>query len=353
MSASPVPRDATSVHELLGPLKPYLETTGVTELCVNRPGELHVEREGGWTRHVIDELTDRWSYALAVAVASFAAQPLSRDDPFLSARLPGGERLQAVIPPACAEGHVLLSIRLPARSSPSLCDFESQGAFGKVASGDVGLAQSDQRLIALLRANQIRSFLEEAVRERKNIAIVGDTGSGKTTLMRALCALIGDDERVVTVEDTHELDRLHPNSANLFYNDALGIAPSTCIRAALRLRPDRVILAELRGPEAFDFINVLMTGHAGSITSFHAESCDLALQRLAIMAGAHDAARGYSESRLVRLAILTIDVIAHLRRTPAGRRMSGVHFDPAARLGLAGDLRDSRQGGRPQHQWGK
>lgn len=325
-------RDATSVRELLRPVAGYLELPGVTELCVNRPGQIHIENSVGWVRLTAPELTETWARALAIAVASYAAQPVSRAEPFLSARLPDGERLQVVLPPGCAEGNVVMSIRLPCRSAPSLADFEAQGAFDCISIEDPTLSESDLALLALARERRIREFLVRAVRLRKNIAIVGDTGSGKTTLMRALCELIEEDQRVVTIEDTHEIDHLHSNCVHLFYNESLGVSPSSCVRAALRLRPDRVMLAELRGSEAFDFLNVLMTGHPGSITCFHADSCAIALERFAIMAGSHEAARMYSESRLMRLAVQTIDVVVHLTRTRAGRRMTALHFDPGAKI---------------------
>jgi type IV secretion system protein VirB11 len=339
-------RDATSVGELLRPVSRFLEADGVTELCINRPGEIFLEGRSGWTRFEVDQLSERWAYSLAVAVASYGSQPLSSQTPFLCARLPGGERIQAVIPPACAQGIVVVSIRRPCQDRPSLEDFAQQGVFDRVSPEACQQSNDDTALMALLRAGELKRFFQLAVQARKNIAIVGDTGSGKTTLMRALCELIEPAQRVVTIEDTHELDSIHANCVNLFFNDSLGIPPASCLRAALRLRPDRVMLAELRGPEAFDFLNVLMTGHSGSITSFHADSCAMALERLAIMAGAHEAARAYSDTTLMRLARSTIDVIAHLSRTPGGRRLSAVHFDPATRSRLATsrapDWRDAR-----------
>jgi type IV secretion system protein VirB11 len=323
--------NATSVLELLRPIQDLLASPEITELCINRPGEVFLESASRWSRREVPEATHAWALSLAIAAASYGAQPLSRAMPFLSVRLPAGERMQGIVPPACASGRVVFSIRSPYRARPSLHEFERAGAFEATEATRTGPSAGDLMLLDLLKRREIRAFLECAVLARKNIAVVGDTGSGKTTLMRALCELIDPAQRLVTIEDTHELEGLPINSANLFYGEALGIVPADCIRAALRLRPDRVILAELRGAEAFDFLNVLMTGHPGSITSFHAESCSLALERFALMAGSHPAAHSYSEAQLIRLARLTIDIVAHLGRADGRRRLTSIDFDPTRR----------------------
>ncbi len=146
--------------------------------------------------------------------------------------------------------------------------------------------------------------------------------------MKALCAQIDLTERLVTIEDTHELVLPHDNCTHLLFDDATGISAAACLRCAMRRRPDRVLLAELRGAEAFDYLNLMMTGHAGSITSLHAQSCALAFERFAILARSHPAAGGHDESQLVRLARMVIDIVVHCTRMGGQRRLSSVHFDP-------------------------
>jgi type IV secretion system protein VirB11 len=175
--------------------------------------------------------------------------------------------------------------------------------------------------------------------------VVGDTGSGKTTLMKTLCQHIPQSERIITIEDVRELTLpLHDNLVHLLYSKGgQGIAsltPADLIAACMRMRPDRVLLAELRGSEAFDFLKLLTTGHSGSITSYHAESCALALERYVLMAKEHSDAAIFDADGLKRLVRLTLDIIIHVKAESCAqadgglakrRYVSEVHFDPVAR----------------------
>jgi type IV secretion system protein VirB11 len=186
-----------------------------------------------------------------------------------------------------------------------------------------------------------------AVVEKKNIAFVGNTGSGKTTLMKTVCQDIPVHERLITIEDVRELFLPnHPNRVHLLYSKGgQGVAkvtPSDFIASNMRMKPDRVLLAELRGAEAFDFLKLLTTGHSGSITSYHAESCALAMERYVFMAKEHEQAAIYDADALKHLVALTIDVIVHVVAAvvfdAAGnplrkeRYVREVHFDPIAKL---------------------
>ncbi|ESQ79279.1 P-type DNA transfer ATPase VirB11 [Asticcacaulis sp. YBE204] len=309
------------VRELMRPLTPHLSGEGVTELVVNRPGAVFLERAGEWAQVEAPELTfDRLS-ALATAIANYSDQDVGPRHPILSAMLPDGERVQIVVPPAVEPGHVSLSIRIPSSQIRTLAQYDAEGAFGHFTwvnqpntPDELGL---DADLAALLQARQLAAFLERAVRRRKNIAIVGETGSGKTTLMKTLCQAIPSEERLITIEDVRELDLpAHPNRVHLLYSKGgqglAEITPSDLIASNLRMKPDRVLLAELRGAEAFDFLKLLSTGHAGSVTSFHAESCALAAERYVFMCREHADAAAYDIPALKRLVGLTLDVIVHM-----------------------------------------
>ncbi len=175
--------------------------------------------------------------------------------------------------------------------------------------------------------------------------MVGDTGSGKTTLMKTLCQDIPLSERLITIEDVRELLLPnHGNCVNLLYSKGgqgvAAVTPADLIAASMRMRPDRVLLAELRGSEAFDFLKLLTTGHSGSITSYHAESCALALERYVLMAKEHKDAAIFDAEGLKRLVRLTIDIIVHMRAeivtdakgaTLKRRFVSEIHFDPVKR----------------------
>jgi len=202
-------------------------------------------------------------------------------------------------------------------------------------------------LVDCLERGALQDFLVMAVRHKLNLVFVGDTGCGKTSLMKAACRHIPTDERLVTIEDVREL--FLPEHANrvhlLFGRQAAGagvVTAAELIISCMRMRPDRVLLAELRGGEAFDFLKLLTTGHSGSLSSFHAESCALAVDRYVLMCKEHPQAGIYDASALRRLVALTIDAIVHIKvdrvfdqdGTPLRkeRYVAEVHYDPVAKL---------------------
>lgn len=347
-------RDA-SVRELLRPLLPYLDIPGATEICVNRPMEVFVEAGATWTKHSAPELTLDRCYSLAGAVATFTEQQIGPMYPILSAVLPKGERMQIVMPPVCDHDTVTFSIRRPNDTIKTLNQYEAEGALNRYVwarphaldARHDELDGTDQALVRHLEQRELARFLSLAVRERKNIAVVGATGSGKTTLMKTLCQDIPSAERLLTIEDVRELMLpRHPNRIHLLYSKARqGVAevtPSDLIASAMRMKPDRVLLAELRSGEAFDFLKLLTTGHSGSITSFHAESCALALERYVFMAKEHPHAAMYDPQTLKHLVALTIDVTMHITARNVldadgapirkERYVSQIQFDPVGKL---------------------
>jgi len=345
--------DDASVGQLLAPLLPFLETPGVTEVCVNEPRVVFVERDAKWYRNEVAELSFEHCLSLAVAIASYTNQDVSPERPLLSATLPGGQRIQVVIPPASSRDRVSITIRMPSRVIKSLDEFEAEGMFDHVLwrgrdsyatsrERVARLDENDQRLLRCLEDGRYRAFFHEAVCARKNIAIVGDTGSGKTTFMKTICQSIPVSDRIVTIEDVRELFLPnHPNCVHLLYSkDGQGLAnvtPASLIACTLRMKPDRVLLAELRGAEAFDFLKLLTTGHAGSITSYHAQSCSLAIERFVLMTREHAQASRSDDAALYRLLYLTVDVIAHATRDGGRRYISEVYFDPFNKLDQARD----------------
>ncbi len=204
----------------------------------------------------------------------------------------------------------------------------------------------ERELVGALDQRNFVAFFELAVRRRLNLLIVGATGSGKTSFMKTLCRHIPAGERVVTIEDVRELFIRHiENCVHLLYSKGgqgqAQVTPADLIASCMRMRPDRVLLAELRGAEAYDFLKLLTTGHAGSITSYHASNATVAIERFALMAKEHPEAAAYDDAALRRLLFLTIDAVAHLEARPVfndageqtGRRwsMTEVWFDPVRR----------------------
>ncbi|UVT17064.1 MAG: P-type DNA transfer ATPase VirB11 [Nitrospira sp.] len=345
----------TMVRELLRPLLQYLALPGATEIVVNRPQEVYIEVGAAWQHHLAPDLSLNQLTALATAIATATEQEIGPHHPILSAMLPDGERVQIVVPPAVEVGTLSISIRRPSAWIKTLHEYETEGAFnryvwGKAATLDCRVAELDRderQLVNYLARRQLGSFIRAAVLAKKNIAVVGDTGSGKTTLMKSICQTVPEQERLITIEDVRELLLpQHGNRVHLLYakggQGTATVSPSELIASILRMKPDRVLLAELRGGEAFDFLKLLTTGHSGSITSYHAESCALAAERYVFMCKEHEQAATYDVSTLKRLVALTIDVILHVvaqnhydeegHPIRKDRYVAEVHYDPIAKL---------------------
>jgi len=345
----------TMVRELLRPLLTYLARPGVTEIVVNRPKEVYIELGATWQRHLAPDVTLDLLTSLATAIATSTEQSIGPHHPILSAMLPDGERVQIVLPPAVELGTISVSIRRPNAWIKSLDEYEAEGAFSRYvwarsAAMDDRACELDpveRQLVDYLTTRQLSWFIHAAVVAKKNIAVVGDTGSGKTTLMKSICQSIPQEERLITIEDVRELLLpQHGNRVHLLYakggQGTATVTPSELIASTLRMKPDRVLLAELRGGEAFDFLKLLTTGHSGSITSYHAESCALAAERYVFMCKEHEQAAAYDVPTLKRLVALTIDVILHVvahnqyddegRPLKKERYVAEVHYDPIAKL---------------------
>lgn len=334
---------ASSVRTFAAFARPYLEREGVTELAVNLPGEIWVEHEGRWERHEHDGLDLDYLLSFARAAARYAGDDIGADRPILSAELPDGERLQIVQPPACEPGAVSVTIRRPSTEVMSLADLDARGLFDAVGprGGERGGCARERELLELLEAGRALDFLSLAVRSALTIVVAGRTGSGKTTLMKALAQMIHPDERLVTIEDTHELELpRHGNRVHLFYssedrdNPDAQVTPTTLLRSCYRMRPDRILVAELRGSEAREFVSAASSGHAGSITSVHAGSARLAFRRISQMIAEHPASAATPLDAIEEDLREVVDVVVHMDNDPGGalgRHITEIHYEPRGR----------------------
>jgi type IV secretion system protein VirB11 len=323
--------DATSVIEFMRPLREQLDAPGVLEVCINRPGELLVETAQGWQIVPASQMTQERCLSLATAVATFCDQQIKQERPLLSATLPSGERIQFVIPPAVTRGTVSITLRKPSQLIKRLDDFEREGLFERTASAE--LQSVEQQLLALKDAGRYADFLRLAVRRHRTIVVSGKTGSGKTTFMKGLVEEVPLHERLITIEDTAELTLPHhPNVVHLFYSkDGQGTACVTAkslLEACLRMRPDRLFLAEVRGDECFYFLRLAASGHPGSITSVHAGSCALAIQQMALMIRESGAGGGLSMAEIEELLSIVVDIVIQFDRDERGRYISEIWYEP-------------------------
>ncbi len=338
--------DATSVVEFLRPLREQLQAPGVVEICLNRPGELLVESANGWRSVSAPDMTIERCLSLAGAVATFCDQQINQERPLLSATLPSGERVQFVIPPAVPRGTVSITLRKPASVIKDLRAFEQDGLFARTvcaATANTEIRPFEAELSQLKAAHRYADFLRLAVQEHQTIVISGRTGSGKTTFMKGLIEAVPQQERLITIQDAAELTLPnHPNVVHLFYSkDGQGtarVSAKSLLQACLRMKPDRIFLAELRGEECFQFIRLAASGHPGSITSVHAGSCALAIEQMALMIRESGAGGGMTMDEVKRLLGLVVDIIVQFDRDEQGRFISEIHYEPmACRLRRQGD----------------
>lgn len=318
------------VHRYLELFQPHLQDQNVSEICVNRPGELWVERGGkaGMEKFITPDITDNNLMNLAYQIARTTRQAINSENPMLSANLPTGERIQIVIPPVSQKG-VALSIRKQCVRSMSLDDYQKAGAFVNVSFISTNLKKEDSTpLKAAASAGDFKNFIREAARTKKNIIISGGTSTGKTTLLNAILGDIDQNERIITIEDTPEISLPHENSLSLLASkgeqSAAKITIQNLLEASLRLRPDRILLGELRGKEAYSFLRAINTGHPGSLTTVHADTSYGAMEQIALMV--MQANLGLKHEEIMRYICSIIDVVIQLRRIDGRRVVSEIWY---------------------------
>ncbi|MDE2302415.1 MAG: P-type DNA transfer ATPase VirB11 [Sphingomonadales bacterium] len=310
----------------LAPLLPVLGHGDVTDLYVNRPGEVWIEELGHAPRLLaMPELDEERLWRIARQIASLSHQGISRAHPLLSATLPDGARVQVVAPPA-TRGPMAIAIRKHVVAALSLDDYLAAGAFAGVAFSQ-GWRQRPPIAPPASNAPEVMAaFLAAQVRARRNILISGGTSTGKTTFLNSLIGEIASDERLIAIEDTPELRLPQPNTVGLLaVRGELGEAQvdsDALLQASLRMRPDRIILGEIRGREAYSFLRAINTGHPGSLSTIHADSPEGAIEQLALIV----LQSGVSLRRedIIAYATQVIDIVIQLDRRGGLRAISQV-----------------------------
>ena len=360
-------KDASARNQLdrLG-ISDRLGQDGITEVMINRAGEVFVEGADGVMRHEDPRLTLDALRQLANTLCVFNDKHINEQSPIHSVTLPDGERGHIMLPPSCENDTVVFAFRKPSTSRFTLdgyidtgrlqgfTDYSQYGNAGSLHPGgheteldgkhyrdvcdkmklphDVPLADWQYQMLAAKANRDLNTFFQIAIDRKLNICMVGGTGSGKTTFTKALVDMIPHDTRLITIEDTHELDTPHHlNHAHLFYKEH--ITAKQIIAACMRLKPDRILLTELRGDEAWDYLSALNTGHPGGLTSVHANDARSVHYRIAQLAMESAAGKSMPYDYILNTVRTTIDVVCFFNRT----YMTELYFDPVEKyLALRG-----------------
>ena len=318
------------LEHYLGPLNEWLGAPDVNEVAINPDGRVWIERAGQGAMIPTDTTLPTESVMrLARQIAGQAGQRFSEDNPVTGAKLALDEdavlRAHIIMSPV-VEG-VALSLRRIRLTRFTLDDLDDRGTLNLAPSTR---CEDDASLRTLLDGGNIREFLIEAVRLKKNILVSGGTSTGKTTVLRALLGEASPHDRILTIEDARELHPVQPNNIQLLASkraESIGKSDAAALlESALRMRPDRIILGEIRGIEAFTFLEAINTGHPGSLSSIHADSPEAAFERLALMV--LRATQAMTKDQIIAYARSIIDIVIQIGREPSGeRRVTDIRFE--------------------------
>ena len=313
-------REISYVEQYLEPVREYLTNDRINELVINPNGTIFVEEAGStYMRQIEVALSPHAIKRLGAQLAGETRNTLGALHPIVSGKVTvwgNPQRVQIVVEPAIENG-VSLSIRKYLTRALAYADI------GFLNGGQVRVEDERRRrheaIAEMARGTDLKSLFRRAIEERFNILISGGTSSGKTTVARWLIGMMNPDERLITIEDSQELFPPHRNQVALIAERTEKSArmPSKLLESCLRMRPDRIILGEIRGAEAYDFLEALNTGHPGSITTIHADSPALAFDRLALMVMRSGVRLSHAE--VVTYAKRTIDLIVQVGRKDGAR----------------------------------
>jgi len=310
----------------------FLDDNHVTEICFNgQENRLFVLYDNGKWKTIEKEISKASVENFVRAIASDkGGVSLDEAKPILSAKIP--ERIQIVMNPATKKEYISLTIRKPSQKKITMEEYEKQGIFNLVNIED----HDEDILLEHYEKKEFQKFIIEAVKKKKTIIVAGATGSGKTTFLKTLIDYIPMNDRIISIEDVEELvfdeDR---NFVQLFYpSEAKStdfLNASTLTKSLLRMRPDNIILAELRGGETFDFINIINTGHGGSMSSCHAGSVEEAFSRLIMMSLLNENAQQMPYDAIKEMIYNTIDVMIHIDVKNNQRHISEIYYKDATK----------------------
>lgn len=317
----------SALDYMMGPLAPFMNDPDVWEVRINKYEQVVCETNTGRVYHDCADITPTYLERLTGALIN--RNGLAGIQPVNDVLLPDGSRGIICLPPATLENTVALAFRKHLPVDKSLEDLQNEGRFSgwrRKTRIVPELSALESQLLGYLDQDDLVSFFRLAVLNRLNIVVAGATGSGKSTFTRSLLREVPITERIVIAEDVHEVGSdLHHEMVYLLYGNKEGrLSASQCLKACMRLSPDRIMMTELRDEAALDYINSLNTGHPGGITSTHADSADTTISRIAQLIKETEVGRTMDYGQIMKKLYCTIDVVVHMER----RQIKEVLYDP-------------------------
>lgn len=334
---------------MLAPMCAWLEDKSVSEILINKPYELYVERGSTMTRYETKELSPAYLEELFQVIAIANRSGMNRKSPLFYGSLEDGTRATLVVPETAS--NYTLSFRRKVVNNLERKDYLAQNYYRRTKiltnlhdprqmlnKEDFNLVRQYQSLVKLdgeSRDIEVQSSIDDfiiaAVKARKTIVLSGGTSSGKTTYLNYLMSAISDSDRIITLEDTRELEVRQPNWVSLKATsgdqDEAQISMKELVKACLRLRPDRIIMGEIRGAEIMNFCSAAKTGHSGSITTVHADDPEAAFQQLATYYKYNNVVM--SDNDIMRTLTSVIDVVVQLGKEEDGRMAQAIWYKHA------------------------
>jgi len=304
--------------------------TGLTEIAINRPNEKWLKIHGKWERREIDFSFDNAMSIMNSLSDYHDGTSVQKDNSILSATLPTGERVQALAPPITQKDTVAIAIRKPTDFFIPHTQFVDQGFYSRIEKKEA--QPKNNSLVKLYESGNIAEFIPECIRQGKTMVFSGGTGSGKTTFSNAALEYIPHHLRCISIEDTDETKfRFHKNHVKLFYpaeNKDSPVTAGSLIRSCYRLNPDRILMTEIRGGEAWDFMKATSSGHAGGMTTVHEDSPENAILGIVERCYQNPECGNLPFESLLRKVVNNIDVVMSIKYLDEldSRFVTGVYF---------------------------
>jgi type IV secretion system protein VirB11 len=309
-----------------------LNLPGTTDVAINKPFEIWTDTPNGWKCEAAPWLTYNLCWRVANSLAALNHRELAPHTPIHTVELPGGERGQIVMAPACDRGTLSMTFRKPSLERFTLQDYIDSGRFKRaqaIAAPPAHLVPWQVQMKTAHKAREWDRFFPQAVSYRQNIIIFGGPGSGKTTFGKMLMDLFPKQRRMITVQEIKELQLpYHPNHVHLFYGHV--VTPKQLVASSLRMKPDHLFLAELTGDEVWHFIEILNTGTKGTVTTAHANDSESGYARVCGLVKQSEVGKGLDYEYIERLVRTSFDVVVYME----GTHILEVHYEPEHKLAL-------------------